>query len=1089
MKLTTFLLLVACMQVGAAGYGQRISISGQNLSLKKVFTEIQRQSGYSFFYSDKDLEHASKVSIDARNAELLVILNQVFQGQPLTYTIIEKTVVIKEKRFPKDELRPSAEMPSAIEISGIVTNENGEPLRGASVVVKGTAQGTSTDNNGHFLLREVDANGTLIISFIGYKTKEVAVSGGRSFSIQLEPAPDALSETIVIGYGTTTRRKSTGSVSSITAEEISKQPVANPLNALQGRVAGALVTQSNGLPGSRVTIQVRGRNTIDNISSGNQPLYIVDGVPFMISDNSIPFENDLNGRGQFSASGGQSPFNLINPADIERIDILKDADATAIYGARGANGVVLITTKKGKAGKTNLNVNVYRGQGKVGHFIPMMNTQQYLQIRKEAFTNSGATPTAANAPDLLLWDQNAYTDWQRKYLGGTATTSDAQATLSGGDMRTRFLLNAGFHHETPVFPGDYKSQRLSTRFNVDHNSLDRKFNANLSFGYSYDNTNLLNQDLSALYTLPPNMPLYNPDGTLNWSSTTFTNPESYLFVKYFGKTHNLLANALLRYTVLPGLEVKTSFGLNRVSLDQNTQNAKESVNPLSGNNLWNNASFANLEQRSYILEPQATYTRKILRGSLSALLGSTFQNSLNTSFRISGSNYPTAELLGSIANAGTVGTPNYNYGRYRYSSVFGRLTFDWDSKYLLNAVVRRDGSSRFGPGKRFGTFWSVGAGWVFTNESFAKAPSFLSFGKLRGSYGTTGNDQISDLAYRAFFTSAGTYQGGAALAPNRVNNSELHWQTTKKLEFGLDLGFWERRLELTANYYRNRTADQLGFLNLSSQAGFTDYTANFDANIQNTGFELELNTENIRKKDFSWRTSFNLTIPRTKLVSANPGYFFYNESAIGQPLGTLFRFSYQGVDPATGRPLYKDVERDTLTFSPSFSTDRVPIGNTSPKAYGGLNNLFTYKQFNLSFFFQFTKQDGDIVGPNFLYWLNQVPGSFAMGNLPTLWLDRWNKPGQQGGLPLVSINSSIYDSWTGSDATWGDASFLRLRNVNLSYSLPQVLINKWGIDNLKIYLSGQNLWWTSKKKYVYDPETGTVMPPLRVITAGINVTL
>ncbi|MGH2563958.1 MAG: SusC/RagA family TonB-linked outer membrane protein, partial [Ginsengibacter sp.] len=566
-------------------------------------------------------------------------------------------------------------------------------------------------------------------------------------------------------------------------------------------------------------------------------LYIVDGVPFNITDNSVPANNDLNGRGSFAANGGLSPFNLINPADIERIDILKDADATAIYGTRGANGVVLITTKKGKVGKTKLDVNVYQGQGKVGHFIPMMNTTQYLQMRKEAYANDGLTPNSTNAPDLFLWDQNTNTNWQQKYLGGIGSVTDAQVTVSGGDQRTRFLLNTGYHRETPVFPGDYKDQRISTRLNVDHNSIDKKFNANVSVNYSFDNTNLLSLDLSTLYNIPPNLPLYNPDGSLYWNAN-FTNPESYLFVKYFGKTNNLIANTILRYTILPGLDIKASFGFNRVSMEQNTQSPAQSKNPLSGTPT-NSATFANIDQKSYIFEPQATYTKNIFKGRLSALLGATFQNNVNTTLRLAGDNYSTSTLLGSITGAGTVGTPGYFYTQYRYSSGFGRLTYDWKSKYLLNAVFRRDGSSRFGPGKKFANFWDIGAGWVFSQETFAKSLKFLSFGKLRGSYGVTGNDQIQDYLFRSFFNSAGTYQNNAALAPNQVENSTLHWQTTYKLEFGLDLAFLNNRIELTADYYRNRTPDQLGYLSLSSQTGFNSYASNFNAHIQNTGLEFE----------------------------------------------------------------------------------------------------------------------------------------------------------------------------------------------------------------------------------------------------------
>jgi TonB-linked SusC/RagA family outer membrane protein len=1079
MKLTAFIMLMACLTASAGGYSQKVTISEKNAPIEKVFRMIEQQTGYVFFYDYALIGQAKKVNIQVKDIPLPEVLKLCFKDQPLTYTIIDKTIVVKPKQQGKPGIEIQQEAP-VIDVAGMVTDESGIPLKGASVKVKGREEGTVSDGNGHFLLRQIDENAVLIISFVGYDTKEVPVNKGRAISIQLKLSIDMLNETVIIAYGTTTRRTSTASISSITAEEISKQPVANPLNALQGRMAGALVTQSNGLPGSRVTIQIRGVNSIDPTGAGTQPLYIVDGVPFNIYDNSVPATNDLNGRGNFAAAGGLSPFNVINPADIERIDVLKDADATAIYGTRGANGVVLITTRKGKAGKTKLDINVYQGQGKVGHFIPMMNAQQYRQMRWEAYANDAITPNSTNAPDLFLWDSTLHTDWQKKYLGQTASVTDAQVSVSGGDQRTRFLLNAGYHRETPVFPGDYKAQRVSTRLHVDHNSADKKFNAGVSVNYAFDNTNLLNQDLSWLYNLPPNLPVYNPDGSLYWNAN-FTNPESYLFVKYFGKTHNLMANTSLRYTILPGLDLKTNFGFNRVQLDQNAQLPARSKNPLTGAPT-NSATFANIDQKSYILEPQITYTKNILGGKLSALLGSTFQHSVHTSLRLSGDNYSTPALLGSIVGAGTVGTPGYSYTQYRYSSGFGRLTYDWKAKYLLNAVLRRDGSSRFGPGRKFANFWDIGAGWVFSDESFVKPFTFLSFGKLRASYGVTGNDQIQDYLFRAFYNSSGTYQNGSALAPGQVENRTLHWQTTYKLEFGLDLAFLNKRIELTTNYYRNRTPDQLSYLMLASQAGFNSYASNFDARIQNTGWEFELNTNNIDDRDFKWKTSFNLTIPRTKLLSASPNYFYYNKNVIGQPLSVALRFAYQGVDPTTGRPLYKDLTKDSLTFTPNFSLDRSVAGFSAPKLYGGLNNVLDYKNFELTFFFQFTSQEGNIRP-------GTAPGVLGSGNQTTFWLDRWTKSGDTDGLPRYTTTSSIYSAWSASNAIWGNASFIRLRTVNLSYSFPRTVISRLKLDNLRIYLQGQNLWWTSKNKYVYDPETGTAMPPLRVITAGINVTL
>lgn len=1075
-KLVIVALLCTALAASARTYSQKVTVSEKNVPIEKVFKIIEQQTGYVFFYDEALLAKAKRVNIQVANMPLTEVLRLCFQDQPLTYAIVDETIIVKAKA----QSAVLATAPPPQDITGIVTDAEGQPLAGAAVKVKGTTQGAGTDKNGHFRIAGVDDKATLEVSYVGYDTKLVPVNGGRSIAIQLTATISELGKTIVIGYGTTTKLKSTGSTSTLRAEEISKQPIANPLNALQGRVAGALVTQSNGLPGSRVTIQIRGNNSIDPSSLGSQPLYIVDGVPFNMSDNSAPFFNDVNGRGISAAAGGLSPFSMINPSEIESIDILKDADATAIYGARGSNGVVLITTKKGKAGKTKLNVTAYQGMGKVGHYIPMMNTQQYRQMRKEAFANEAGTPSVSTAPDLLVWDSTTTTDWQDKYLGNTAKLSDVQATVSGGDNRTRFLLSSGYHYETPVFPGDYSNRRISSRFNADHTGLDRKFNANVSVNYSYENTNLPLNDLSALYILPPNMPLYNSDGSLYWNAN-FNNPEAIRLKKYGSKSHNLMANAVLRYTILPGLDIKSSFGYNNMQMDQSLAEPAVSKNPTGSSTPTNSARFVFINQRSYIWEPQATYTRNIGEGRLTGLLGGAFQSTVNTSLSQTADNYSTAVLTGSLAGAGSYGIPSYNYTAYRYTSAFARVTYDWKSKYLFNGVVRTDGSSRFGPDFRFGKFWSLGAGWVFSKEDFARSWSFLTFGKLRASYGRTGNDQIQEYLYRAFYSPSGTYQNATALAPTRISNPTLHWQNTFKLEMGLDMAFLDNRVEVTANYYRNRTPDQLGFLSLSDQAGFNSYASNFDAVIRNTGVELELKTDNIRSKNFGWKTAFNLTIPRTNLISASPSYFFYNQNLLGKPLSMVMRFNYMGVDAATGKPLYRDATKDSLTFTPNFSTDRSMAGYTAPKMYGGLNNILTYKGLELSFFFQYTVQDGTI------YPLN-APGVLSNGNQPTFWLNRWTKPGDNNVLPKATTVSSVYGSWSSSNATWGNASFLRLRTVNMNYAFPAALIKKMRVENCRVFLQGQNLWWTSKNKYVYDPETGTSMPPLRVITVGLNVT-
>jgi TonB-linked SusC/RagA family outer membrane protein len=814
-------------------------------------------------------------------------------------------------------------------------------------------------------------------------------------------------------------------------------------------------------------------------------------VPFGVLDQAIPTNGSLNNALKQGAQGSISPFSVINPADIERIDILKDADATAIYGTRAANGVVLITTKRGRAGKTRLDLNFYQGIGKVGHYIDMLNLPQYLAIRHKAFANDGITPTAANAPDLFTYDSTKSTDWQKKYLGGTAQLTDAQATVSGGDMRTRFLLSAGFHRETTVFPGSLNDMRGTLRLNTEHSSLDRKFNVTLTAMYSYDQSNMISTDVaSQVYWLPPDYTLYNPNGSLYWDGN-FTNPESYFRTKYIGKTNNLLANSQLRYTILPGLDLKASLGFTKIGFNQNIQNPVASQSPLISP--VNFASFAIVDQQSYNLEPQLLYNRNISQGHLTVLAGTTFQRSLNTSTTITATGYTNPNLLQSISGASSY-TPGGSYTLYKYNSLFGRVTYNWKDKYIVNGNIRRDGSSRFGPDNRFGTFGSAGGAWIMSNESFFSSLSkVISFTKLRASYGITGNDQIQDYQFLAAYNtgSASTvYQGVSILSPG-VGNSYIHWETNKKLEFGIDLGFYRDRLLLTVDYYRNRSDNQLSYLVLPFQTGYNSYTGNFPALLQNRGFEFELITKNFDSKNFSWKTSLNLTIPQNKLLKIDPNYFYATSYKLGHSIHQVLKYNYAGVNPATGNPIYwTGGHQDSSTATPSYTTDRVLIGEGDPSWYGGINNDIRYKSLELTFFVQVTRQKGTIHPVTQPYVTGNTPTNIPgmLGNVPAYWLaaGMWQQPGDNAKAPRATTNTSVYSYLDQSSFPYGDNSFVKLRNVSLSYQLPDKWISHAKMAYCRIFAQGQNLLTFTKNKITYDPETGTSTPPLRVVTLGLN---
>jgi TonB-linked SusC/RagA family outer membrane protein len=1083
MKLATFLIFVASLHVSAGSSAQEVSLSGKHISLDKIFAQIKLQTGYVFIYNDQDMEKAIPVSLFLKGVSLTEALETVLKDQPLTYEIQGRTILIKVKPVLSPAVRPSESTYAPLtDIHGRVVDENRQAIVGATVRLKDGSQITSTDVNGNFYLKNIRDNAVVVFSFVGYTTQELPVSRDMG-TISMEVSNSNLNEVVVIGYGTAKRKDLTGAVSSVTADEIEKQAVQNPLNALQGHIAGAMVTTDNGLPGSRVNILIRGQNTLSN---GTVPLYIIDGIPFNISNGSNPPTNDVDGEISNGANGGVSPFSFINPADIERIDVLKDADATAIYGTRGANGVVLITTKKGQAGPTKVDLNFYEGIGKVPRWLDMLNTQQYLDLRRQAYQNDGITPTASSAPDLFTWSQTANTDWQRKFLGGTNHLTDAQANISGGNALTHFLFGTSYHRETTVYPGDYADQRLTAHFNLDHSSANKKFNANLTASYAYDQSNLPITDLASVYNLPPNYPLYNPDGTLYWDGN-FTNPESYLLQKYQQKTNNLLSNLKLGYSIIDGLRVQANFSYFNISSAVNTQTPIASQNPIFYPGATNDATFGNTGQSTWVVEPQLTYDRKISKGKLSALLGTEFQRSQNQSTSLNASNYSNPGLMYLPTGAASYSS-SAKYVLYKYNSVFGRITYNWSDKYLANVNIRTDGSSRFGPDHRFGTFYSLGGAWVFSKEKFLQSwNNVLSFGKLRASFGTTGNDQFSDYAYLANYTSsAGSaiYQGSSVVYSTSLANPDLHWEINRKLDLGLELGFLKDRLHLTGSVYRNRSSDQLTDVSLPIFVGINSYNGNLPALIQNEGVELELNTANINGKYFQWKTNVNWTFARNQLLKIDPSYFFASQVIVGYPVNQDRRYEFLNLNPQTGTPVYYSATAGT-TATPVAATDRPLAFNPNPTAFGGIGNDFTYKNWSLSFFFQFVKQTGNI-------YPTTQPGILANGNFTTYVLNRWQNPGDVTNIPKASTQYSLYSSYYAySNAVYGNDSYIRFQNATLGYNFSNILIRHLHFSSLRVFMQGQNLYTWAKNKTVFDPTSltftgGAGYPSLRIITMGLN---
>lgn len=1054
-------MIVASLKVTAGTYAQSVSLSVKNASLEEVFTEVKKQTGYVFFYEREVLRSTKRVSIQADNLALNAFLSQVFAAQPLDYSIKDKTIFIKRKPLV-------AEIVQAMqEITGTIRDGDGQALIGVTVKIKGTNTGAVTDAAGRFRI-SAEQGQVLVVSYIGHETQEVTVSG-NDISIVLQPAISALDETVIIGYGSAIRRTSTSSISTVKSKDIENQPVMDPLAALQGRVPGLVITASNGMAGSSFQIRLRGQNSLRE--EANDPLYVIDGVPF--------FSEPLNAF--TSANGNQSPLASINPSDIERIDILKDADATAIYGSRAANGVVLITTKKGSSGKTQFSFNVNTGGSKVVNMVDMLHTSDYLKMREQAFANDGTTPDADNAPDLVDWDKNAYTDWQKYMIGGTSKLTEARGSVSGGNAQTRFLLSGAFRKETSVMPNEEPFSRGAVHLSADHSSQDGRFNISASVNYSGTKDRSIASDLTSFYNMAPNYPLYDEDGAYYWFGTSMQNPAAYLIRKSTTRTNNLMANSVIRYTLLPGLNIKTNLGYTNTNMDQVQIYPEATFNP--ANATGNMSYFGNSKVQSYIIEPQADYQLTLGKGNLQLLAGATWQENQRNINGFNGYGFPSDGLLEDPSAASEVAIRQPAYALYRYTSVFGRATYNWDEKYILNASFRRDGSTRFGPGKRFGNFGAIGAAWVFTNESFLSTSSVLTFGKLRGSYGMTGNDIIGDYAYlESWSPGSYPYDGTTGLSPSRIPNGDYRWEENRKLEFGLELGFLKDRLLFNTNFYRNISGNQLVDFALSPQTGFGSVVANFPAKVLNTGWEFELTSVNIDKKDFRWSSSFNLSLAKNKLKEY-PDFenSTYKETyQVGQSLSIVRGYQFTGIDPETGEATFRDFDGSGTIDE---FVDYVTLGETMPAYYGGLQNSLSYKGITLDFLFQFVKQEGPQLNYGYL------SGTYgALANKDRSALDRWQEKGDITHIPKATrlAANANYDLYRLSSGVWGDASFIRLKNISLGYDLSKYT-KTWKLSNVRVYASAQNLL-TITSYDGFDPETkGLVMPPMKTITAGLQV--
>ncbi len=1129
MKLLSLLLFIVCMTVAAQPKAQTVSLSLNNASLLEVFSAVKKQTGFEVAGNLSILKKTHPVTVSVKNMPLEEFLQMLLRDQPLTYRLDGQNIFLVERPVNKQKEIQELLTPPATDLVGrLLSIATGEPVISASIQVKGEKKGVSTDKSGRFSMPGIPDDAILVITSIGFQKLELSVAKlrsmtdgssysegrnlvrktGQEYIFFLSVADVVLEETVITAYGKTTKRLVTGNISTVKGEDIQRQPVMTVLEALVGRVPGMVVTQTSGNGAAPVNVVIRGRNTI-NPNGFTDPLYVIDGVPLTFLpatlSTSLASANPGAVQAGLSLTNGENPLLSINPMDIERVDVLKDADATAIYGSRGANGVILITTKKAKTGLTSFNIRISNGTKFNQRYPKMLNTQEYLAIRREALRNDGIAADVYSAPDLVLWDQNKYTDWQRQLIG-VGNTLDMNMSVGGGTPQTSYNLSGGYGTTKEIMNNGGKNQRGTLRTTVSHSGVNQKFK--LNFGNNIAFTNVKASPPGDLNTIPPNAPdIYNEKGEFNFipyrGRTTSLFPFSGLKITSESKTYAMQTNLNLSFQPVKGLVLSTAGGFN-LSHNENIYIFPKAAKDTFYSS-FPGAYYGRSTQTEFNIEPQIAYNTNIGKGNFSVQLIGTYQSITTRAETIQGSNYSNDALMKSYNNAGTK-TISEGYKQYKYASTAAILKYVWDNKYVLNLNAKRDGSSRFGPGRQFGNFASAGAAWIASDEAWMQEilPSWVSFVKFRGSVGTTGSDQIGDYEYLSRWgtgisalspVSLLKYNGMDAFNVLSPLNQEFQWESTWKSELAANLAFLDNRLSVDISVYRNIASNQLTQVSTPLYTGFDFTTMNWQAKIANTGVELELRADLIQKKNMNLSMNFMISRNKNRLVDF-PGIEnsqYKNNLKVGQSLNSEYLLHYTGIDPMTGAYTFEDRNKDGIVNAPvtlipvQDNDDRYVVIDRTEKYTGSMGLNFGYKNFSLYTTFVFVNRVR--LDP----YLNAIVGGMYNMSLPAERLtDHWRNPGDIAKYPrytTVGTNINI-TQYIRSDAKYVNGSYMRMGNLSLAYRLPQNWCKKAGLKGVTLGVNSNNLFTITSYKGL-DPEVanafnGTPIP--RTITANIQFT-
>lgn len=1076
----SLLLLMITLQASARSYSQDISISMANAPLTKVFSTIEKKTGYLFWYESKLLDKVPRVNVEIRNASLTQVLDQCFRNQALTYAIVGRTIVLQPRRS-QPAVAPLAAF-TAVEIKGRVTDEAGRPLAGVSVSVKGTGGGTTTDASGYYSLEVPGGGETLVFTYIGYQPQEIPYTGQSMIPVVMRAMVSSLNQLVVVGYGTQKKGDLTGSISAISQTDFDRQPIIRVSDVIKGRAAGVFVKTPNGAPGSAIKIRIRGENSING---DNTPLYVIDGFV-----------------------GGD--IRTISPADIASIDVLKDASATAIYGSRGSNGVVIITTKTGQSDKHRIDFSAFYSTNRVSKKYDLLNGPEYMRSVNERKVALGQIPQFTDA-EITAVTQQGSTDWQNAIMRG-GSTQNYQLAFSGGHGPTSYYLSGNIADQQGIVLNSWY-KRYGLRFNL-HSDFSSKFHIEFNGYGTFENSRNnyayfgRNTPYGESLAFPPNIPIKN-DSTGEYT----TSPKSYGPVAgnpvFAAETQNkdnnllsLLSNVQLSYDFTDHLQLSVSGGVNGAyynnpSFDQNAPQTPVTTSQGEYDNgfTWalqntDKLHYANTFGGIHHLDISVIYEQQ--------------QSVTKTSYVVV-SSFPSIALGYNNLGMGIPFRAGSGYSAWSIQSYLGRVNYTLMGKYLFTATFRADGSSKFQKGNQYGYFPSAAFAWRLSDEPFIRQAGIFDDLKLRLSYGLTGSQAINPYQTLTLLSEGNDYlfngtDKTVGIGPGTPGNPDLKWETTAQSDIGLDFTVLKGRLSVTADYYHKKTTDLLLAVPIPGYIGGGSVTSNVGS-MQNQGFEMLVSGIVVNNRRFRINTGVNLSVNRNKILNlgasdkilTNAGYassttpYFILE--VGKPLGLVNGYIYEGLwqadqkDAAAkyghvpGDPKYKDVNGDGTIDG----NDMVPIGNTQPKYTLGWNGDIHWDDFDLNFLV--TGVQGNDVWDLTRYLILST-GSDIKYPTSREVLNHWTPDNTQTDIPGFSATDATASQ---SSRYIENGSFFRLNNLSAGYNLPPSLLAKWKIFQARVYLSAQNLVTITRYKGE-DPELSNTSTTTDVAAGVDNAT-